>query len=286
MATKTSSASSIARQMNPVTRALTYVWLFIVAVGIIFPVLYATLGAFHPTNELNRGLGSLLFSTWTFDNFKQAWDDSSIATQLGNSFIVTICQTLAQFVTSVLAAYAIVFGRFRRGAAVVFILSIAPMVFPGELNNLVNFLTVSKMGFYDTVIGIFLPYLTSATSLFLFYQSFRSFPKEIREAAIMEGVGPRKFLTNFLIPLNKPVCFTVLISSAIAAWNGYMWPLLITATVDVRTIQPGVRALAEENSSDTAMVLAGLLIASIPMLLLVTIGQRFLTRGLTAGAVK
>lgn len=285
MAAKDTS-SSIARQMGPGTKAATYVWLLIVVVGIFFPVIYALLGAFHPTAELNAGLGSLIGGTWTFENFANAWRESAITSQLKNSLIVTIVQTGAQFVTSIIAAYAIVFGRMRQWGPAVFMLAVTPMVFPGELNNLVNFLTVSSFGFYDSVVGVFLPYLTSATSLFLFYQAFRSFPKEIREAATMEGVGPMKFLFQFLIPLNKSVCFTVLITGAIAAWNGYMWPLLITMSEKVRTIQPGVRALAAENSTDTGMVLAGLLIASLLMLILVTFGQRFLTRGLTAGAVK
>lgn len=274
------------KRMSPLMTVVMYLWLLIVAVAVFFPVFYALLGAFHPTEELNSGLGALFGGTWTFDNFRNAWAESSIADQLKNSFIVTIVQTLMQFLTAVLAAYALVFGntKFKKKALLVFF--ILPIMFPGEVNNLVNFLTVSKLGFYDTVVGIFLPYLTSAMSLFLFYQAFRSFPKEIHEAAIIDGVGPIEFLFKFAIPLNKSVAMTALITSAIAAWNGYMWPLLITMSEEVRTIQPGVRALADENGTDTGMVLAGLLLASIPMLILVTISQKFLSRGLTAGAVK
>lgn len=272
--------------MSPVTKTLTYLWLVIVTICVFFPVVYAILGAFHPTADINKSLGSLITGTWTLDNFSNAWEQSEIAAQLKNSFIVTIVQTAAQFLTSVLAAYALVFGRFRSWGPAIFMICVIPMVFPGETNNLVNFLTVSRLGFYDSIVGIFLPYLTSAVALFLFYQSFRSFPKEIHEAAIMEGVGPMRFLFTFLIPLNKSVCFTAIISAAIAAWNGYMWPLLITMSEEVRTIQPGVRSLSDENSADTGLVLAGLLIASIPMMLLLIVGQRYITRGLTSGAVK
>ena len=143
-----------------------------------------------------------------------------------------------------------------------------------------------RQGFYDTVVGIFLPYLASSFTLFLFYQAFLGFPKEIREATILEGVGPFKFLWSFLLPLNRSVCMTAIVTGAIAAWNGYMWPLLITQSASVRTIQPGIKALADEAAIDTGLVLAGLMIAVIPTVLLVVFGQKYLTRGLTEGAVK
>lgn len=281
-----SQVTQMARQMSPTTKGITYLWLIITTICVFFPVVYALLGAFHPTVELNQSIGRIFTGTWTLENFKNAWEESDIGPQLMNSFIVTIVQTVGKFVTAILAAFALVYGRFRSWAPAVFLVCVIPMVFPGETNNLVNFLTVSRMGFYDNIVGIFLPHLTSAVDLFLFYQAFRTFPKEIHEAATMEGVGPLRFLVTFLIPLNRAVCFTVIINSAIGAWNSYMWPLLITTSEEVRTIQPGIRSLASENSQDTGMVLAGLFIASIPMLLLLVAGQRYITRGLTVGAVK
>ncbi|WP_210403454.1 carbohydrate ABC transporter permease [Auritidibacter sp. NML130574] len=273
------------KNMHPVTRVLTYIWIALIAIAVFFPVAYALLGAFHPTAELNQGLGNLIFGEWTLENFRNAWEQSAIGAQLINSFIVTICQTVAQFITSAIAAYALVFGNMK-ARNVLFVFFLLPIMLPNEVNNLVNFLTVSSFGLFDTVVGIFLPYLTSALALFLFYQAFRSFPKEIHEAAILDGVGPIKFLFRFAIPLNKSVAMTAMISSAIAAWNGYMWPLLITMSEEVRTIQPGIRSLADENVADTGLVLAGLLMASIPMIILVTFSQSFLSKGLTSGAVK
>lgn len=279
------AVSSSSRGFSGPMKVIIYVWLIFISAATIFPVIYALLGAFTPTEEINAGFSNLLFGSWTFENVQNAWEQSNITSQLLNSVIVTVCQTAAQFITALLASYALVFGRLRI-TKVMAVLFMIPMFLPGEVNILGNFLTVRAMGLYDTVPAIFIPYLANALTIFLFVQAFRSFPPEIREAAQMDGVGPLRFLFKFLVPLNRAVCMTALLNCAIAAWNGYMWPLLITMSDTVRTIQPGVKALSSENGNDTGMVLAGLLIASIPMLLLVLFGQRYLSRGLTEGAVK
>ncbi|MDO4241604.1 MAG: carbohydrate ABC transporter permease, partial [Microbacteriaceae bacterium] len=168
----------------------------------------------------------------------------------------------------------------------ILIFFLLPMMIPSEVVVIGNYLTVRQMGLYDTVIAIFIPYVASSLTLFLFVQAFQSFPKEIHEATKLEGVGVFGFLFRFLLPLNRPVCMTAIVTSIIAAWNGYMWPLLITESAAVRTIQPGIKSLADEASVDTGLVLAGLLIAVIPTVLVVIFGQKYLSRGLTDGAVK
>ncbi|MCT1449601.1 carbohydrate ABC transporter permease [Corynebacterium sp. p3-SID1194] len=270
---------------SPFATAVIWIWLLLVCLSIAFPVLYALIGSFRASGDIQAGLQTLFFGDTTFDNYPRAWSQSSIGQQLINSVIVTVCQTAGQFITSVLAAYALVFGRLP-GASKWLIFFLLPMMIPSEVAVIGNYLTVRQMGFYDTVVGIFLPYLASSFTLFLFYQAFRDFPKEIREATVLEGVGPFKFLWSFLLPLNRSVCMTAIVTGAIAAWNGYMWPLLITQSASVRTIQPGIKALADETAVDTGLVLAGLIIAVIPTVLLVIFGQKYLTRGLTEGAVK
>lgn len=270
---------------SPFATILIWIWLLIICLAVAFPVLYAIIGSFRTSGDIQAGIDTLFFGETTLENYPRAWNQSAVGQQLINSVIVTVCQTAGQFVTSVLAAYALVFGRLP-GASKALVFFLLPMMIPGEVSVIGNYLTVRSMGFYDTVVGIFIPYLASSFTLFLFYQAFKEFPKEIREATILEGVGPFKFLWSFLLPLNRSVCMTAIVTSAIAAWNGYMWPLLITQSASVRTIQPGIKSLADEAAIDTGLVLAGLMIAVIPTVLLVVFGQKYLTRGLTEGAVK
>ncbi|SDS44482.1 carbohydrate ABC transporter permease [Corynebacterium timonense] len=270
---------------SPVVTVILWIWLLIACLFIIFPVAYALIGSFRSTPDIQGGIQSLLFGDFVASNYPRAWRQSEVGQQMLNSVIVTILQTGGQFVTGVLAAFALAFGRIPMPGKILLFFLI-PMMIPSELSVIGNYLTVREMGLYDTIIAIFLPYVASSFTIFLFYQAFKQFPKEILEATRLEGVGPLRFLFTFLIPLNRSVCMTALVTGAIAAWNGYMWPLLITQSASVRTIQPGIKALADETAVDTGLVLAGLLIAALPTIILVIFGQKYLSRGLTEGAVK
>lgn len=270
---------------SPAANVLIYIWLAIATVFIIFPVVYAVIGSFRVTADIQGGISSLFFGDTVVENYPRAWEQSSIGTQLKNSIIVTVLQTAGSFLTSVFAAYALVFGNVRH-AGKILVFFLVPMMIPAEVSVIGNYLTVREMGLYDTVTAIFLPYLASSFTLFLFYQAFKSFPKEVWEAVRLEGVGPMRFLFTFLLPLNRSVSMTAIVIAAIGAWNGYMWPLLITETAASRTIQPGIKALADETSVDSGLILAGLILAVIPTVILVIVGQKYLTKGLTEGAVK
>ncbi|MDO4241137.1 MAG: carbohydrate ABC transporter permease [Microbacteriaceae bacterium] len=270
---------------SPLVSFLLTIFLAITCFLIILPVIYAAIGAFRSAGDIQGGVIPLLTGETIFDNFSRAWEQSKVANQLRNSIIVTICQTAGQFITSILAAYALVFGRLPY-AKKILIFFLLPMMIPSEVMVIGNYLTVRQIGLYDTIVAIFLPYVASSLTLFLFVQAFQSFPKEIHEATKLEGVGVFGFLFKFLLPLNRPVCMTAIVTSVISAWNGYMWPLLITQSPDVRTIQPGIKALADAASVDTGLVLAGIFIAMVPTILVVVFGQKYLSRGLTDGAVK
>ena len=171
---------------SPGANALMILWLVITCIVVAFPVIYAIVGSFRTSGDINAGVQSLFFGDTTSDNYPAAWEQSSIGKQLINSFIVTICQTLGQFITSVLAAYALVFGRIPK-AQKVLVFFLLPMMIPSEVAVIGNYLTVREMGLYDSVIGVFIPYLTSSFTIFLFYQAFKDFPKELREASIVHA---------------------------------------------------------------------------------------------------
>lgn len=262
----------------------TYIYLLVIALLVAAPVLFAFIGAFTPTGTILGG-GAPWFTAWTLENFTTAFRTSPLLTQFFNSVLVTVAQTSLQLVTALMAAYALVFGRLRR-PNLVFGFFLVTMMIPTETTIIANYLTIRSLGLFDTLVAVFLPFATSAFAIFLLRQAFMSFPTEIHEASILDGVGPVSFLLKFLLPLNLPVVMTVGLTSAIAAWNGYMWPLLITESPSSRTVQVGVAALSDSLSVDIGSVLAGLAFVSLPMLVLVFLGQRFLRKGLTQGALK
>ncbi|MFD4957900.1 carbohydrate ABC transporter permease [Microbacterium sp. NPDC058389] len=271
--------------MSRIARYLTPIYLTVVVLIIAFPILYAYIGAFRPAGALSGGLDGLIPTSFTLDNFARALNRAPLFLQLGNSVIVTIAQTALQVVTGIFAAYALVFGNLRFSKLIfgVFLIS---MMIPGETTMIANYLTVRSIGLYDTLVAVFLPFGASAVTIFLFYQAFRSFPVEIHEAAVLDAVGPMRFLWSFLVPLSRPTLAAATITCAIAAWNGYLWPLLITDTPEKRTVQAGISQMADSVGPDIGALLAGSALVSLPMIIVVIIGQSALTRGLTEGASK
>ncbi|WP_427007609.1 carbohydrate ABC transporter permease [Pseudarthrobacter sp. H2] len=260
-------------------RIALYTYVVIIAILVVFPVAYAAAGAFHTVPAAgNAGQGK-----WGLENFATALDRAPLLKQGLNSALVTLAQTGLQLLTAMLAAYALVFGQLKR-PGLWFGIFLVTLMIPGETNVVANYLTIRSAGLFDTLVAVFLPFGASGYAIFLLRQAFLNFPKEIHEAAVLDGCSPLGFLFRFLLPLCRPAIMTVALTSAIAAWNGYMWPLIVTESPEVRTIQVGVSSLADEASVDVGSVLAGLMLVSIPTILLVIFGQKFLAKGLTQGA--
>lgn len=265
-------------------KAALVAYIFIVFIFVVLPVVYAFTGAFR---------GAIPSSWWqnfwpsnpTVEGFTQAFERIPLGRQVVNSVIVTILQTGCQVFTAILAATALVFGQLR-WRNVYFGLIMLTMMLPSESIIVSRFLLINDMGLFDTIAAVFLPFAAAAFPIFLLRQRFLSFPREVFEAATLDGATPLRFAFRILVPLNKPTIFTVTVTSAISAWNGYLWPLLISETSASRTVQIGISQLSNSEAANPGVVLAGVVIATLPMVCLVLMGNRYLTRGLTEGAGK
>ena len=215
----------------------------------------------------------------------RAMSQMPLTQQLGNSIVVTVCQTAGQIVTAFLAAYAIVFCNLRRPGMwmMVFLMS---MMVPGETTLLSNYLNIANWGLMDTIPAIFLPFLVQGFTVFLFRQAFRSFPKELREASLIDGAGHLRFMVDVLLPIVKPTIIAATINAMVAAWNGYFWPLLVTNKPEHRTIQVGITQLSGTDGSNIGVVLAGAAIAVIPAMILTLMFNKSLRGMSVAGSIK
>jgi sn-glycerol 3-phosphate transport system permease protein len=267
------------------SRILLFAYLTTIVVVVVIPITYVLFGAIRPAPSVTGTLADLIPTGFTLDNFAAAFERAPLLRQMLNSGIVLVAQTALQLATGLLAAYAIVFGRFKRPGVILGIYLVTMMI-PNEATVVANYLSIRSLGLFDTLVAVFLPFAASAFAIFLFRQTFLAFPTEIYEAAQLDGVSHMGFLFRFLLPLTKPTVMTVALTSAIAAWNGYLWPLLVTESPASRTAQVGVRTLFDEVDTDLGAGLAALVIVSIPTILLVVFGQKFLSRGLTQGAIK
>lgn len=219
-------------------------------------------------------------------DYPSAWSQGHLGVYLRNSAVQSGIIVAGQLVTSILAAYAFAFLRFpfRRSLFVVFL---ATLMIPFEVTIVTNTQTISSLGWYNTFQGLTVPFLATGFGTFLLRQAFLQIPSDLREAATLDGYGHLRFMLRVAVPLARPALAALGVFSFLAAWNQYLWPLLVTGSGDnVRTVQIGLKLLQGTQVSHVDVALAGTVIAVVPLLVLLVVFQKQLVRGLTGGAVK
>jgi len=271
------------RYRHALARVTLYVVLVVAAVGVLFPLYYAVVGTVMGPRDLATYPPALFPHAVHWQNLTGVFNVIPLGRQYLNSAVQAGVITASQLVTSVLAAYAFAFLSFRWRSAV-FGVFLASLMVPWEGIILPNYLLISGWGLANTRVGLVLPFLVNAFGVFLLRQSFLQFPRELRDASRVDGCGHLRFLWRILVPLQKPALAAVAIYVFLSAWNQYFWPLLITSTPPMQTLQIGITQLQNAEAADPGLVLAGATLSLLPTLALVVFGQRFIIRGLMAGA--
>jgi sn-glycerol 3-phosphate transport system permease protein len=198
---------------------------------------------------------------------------------------VTFIITVGQVLTAILAGYAFAFLEFpfKRTLFVVFL---ATLMVPFEVTIVTNVTTISDLGWYNTYVGLAVPFLATGFGAFLMRQAFLTLPHDLRDAAALDGYGHWRFLWRVAVPLARPAVAALTVFAFLAAWNQYLWPLLITKDDRLRTVQIGLKQLQQVSVDQVNITFAGAIIAVVPLVILLLFFQKQLVRGLTAGAVK
>ncbi len=262
-----------------------YTLLTVLAIIVLFP-LYITIVNSLLTPGQIAGRPPKFFPTdpqWS--TYSRAWNAGDMGRYLKNSFIVTVIITVGQVVTAILAGYAFAFLEFpfKRTLFVVFL---ATLMVPFEVTIVTNVTTISDLGLYNTYPGLAVPFLATGFGAFLMRQAFLVLPGDLRDAAALDGYGHWRFLTRVAVPLARPAVAALTVFAFLAAWNQYLWPLLVTRDNSLRTVQIGLKQLAAQGPDQVNVTFAGAIIAVIPLVVLLLAFQKQLVRGLTAGAVK
>jgi sn-glycerol 3-phosphate transport system permease protein len=260
-----------------------YGLLVVVAVIVLFPVYTTVVAALKPGDKVLEN--PLVPDAFTLDVLRDAWNEGRLGRFLLNSAIVAIVVTVAQIVTSVLSAYAFAILEFP-GRTLLFLVFLATLLVPGEATLVVNRRTVDEFGWLNTYQGLAVPFLATAFGTFLIRQVFLTLPRDLRDAAAIDGVGHLGFLRHVAVPLVRPTIGALALFSFLSTWNMYLWPTLITTEADMNTVQSGLKALSQARLDEPNLVMAGTVIAAIPIAIVLLLFQRQLVRGLTAGAVK
>lgn len=283
-AIETATVGTARRRLRPAT-LLRYAALTVAALLIVLPVYLAMITSILPANEVATVPPHFVTLHPTFDNFRHVFRVVPMWRFLLNSTIVASCITLAQMATAALAAYAFVFLRFPL-RQVWFFLFLSTLMVPAEATIVPNFQTVLHLHWINTYQGLVVPFAATAFGTFLLRQFFLSLPKEILDAARVDGCGHLRTLWSVVLPLSRPAFATLAAYSFLAAWNQYLWPLLATNKPNMQTVQIGLKALVGNEASDPGLAMAGTVMALLPTMLLLILAQRHIVRGLTGGAVK
>ena len=264
-------------------RVARYGLLVVVTVIVVFPIYTTVVASLKPGNEVLQN--PLVPSSFTLDVLREAWTSGHLGRYLLNSLVVATIVTVAQIVTSVFAAYAFAILRFP-GKRILFLVFVATLLVPAEAIIVVNFQTVDGLGWANTFLGLSVPFLATAFGIFLLRQVFLTLPRDLRDAAAIDGVGHLGFLRYVAVPLVRPTLGALALFSFLGTWNQYLWPNLVITEQNMNTVQSGLRLLSKSNVDQPNLVMAGTVIAAVPIFIALFVFQRQLVRGLTAGAVK
>jgi sn-glycerol 3-phosphate transport system permease protein len=247
------------------------------------PLLYAAWAAFHPMEFVSR---FDLFSPLTLDNFRAAWNVAPFARYFLNTFMLVTLTLSGQLVLCTLAAYA--FARFEfRGRETAFILVLIQIMIMPDVLIVQNYLTISRLGLVDTILGIGLPYMASAFGIFLLRQAFKQVPKELEEAAKVEGAGLLSILLKVYIPLAKPTYLAYGLVSISYHWNNFLWPVVITNSTETRPLTVGLSIFgAPESGVNFSVISAGTLLAVSPLLIAFLLFQRQFVQSFMRSGIK
>jgi sn-glycerol 3-phosphate transport system permease protein len=275
-----------ARRRRRLRLVVRYVLLTAGAVVVLAPLYLAVVNSLLPPSALAKRPPPLFPIHPQWHTYATAWDQGHLGLYLRNSAIQTGIIVAGQLLTSVLAAYAFAYLRFplRRALFVVFL---ATLMIPFEVTLVTNSQTISSLGWYDTFQGLTVPFLATGFGTFLLRQAFLQIPRDLREAAALDGYGHLRFHTKVAVPLARPSLAALGVFSFLSAWNQYLWPLIVgDGSSNVRTVQIGLGLLQGTQVSRLDVTLAGTVIAVVPLLVLLVVFQKQLVRSLTAGAVK
>jgi sn-glycerol 3-phosphate transport system permease protein len=265
--------------------ALRYLVLMVTAAIVIFPIYITVVNSLLSPSDIAARPPLLFPSHPQWHTYVAAWNYGQLGIYLRNSAIVSTAITAVSIGTSVLAAYAFAFLRFPF-QRVLFGMCLATLMVPLEVTIIPNHATIESLGWFNTFPALIVPFVASGLGIFLFRQSFRGLPSELRDAARLDGYGHWRFLTKVVVPLNRPMVGAFAIFTFLASWNQYLWPLLVTSTNTRRTVQIGLRQLSQLNIDQINVIFAGTVLGALPIFVILLVFQKQLVRGLTAGAVK
>ncbi|MFG1610730.1 carbohydrate ABC transporter permease [Actinoplanes sp. NPDC049265] len=202
-----------------------------------------------------------------------------------NSMVAATGQAILVLVVASMAAYALARMSFR-GKNVIFAVIVGTLFVPGFVMLIPNFLMVDRLGWLDSVWALIIPGAASAFGVFFLRQFFSALPRELEEAALIEGANAWQIFTKVILPLSRPALATLTVIAFLTNWNDFIWPVYVLFSPEKLTLPPGLATLQGAYTTDYPVIMAGAALASIPVLILFVVCQRYIIEGVSRSGLK
>ena len=263
------------------------IWLLVLggAVIAVVPFLWMLGGSFRSEADLFADPARILPATWTLHGYREIWNELPFLRLVLNSFVFAGVTTLLCLLFDSMAAYALARLKFK-GQNLAFWLVIATLMVPVQITLVPVFMTLFDLGWLNTYQGLIIPRATSAFGIFLLRQFFMQIPRELDEAARIDGANHLRIYWQIILPLAKPALATLAVLHFTNLWNDLLWPLVMTSTSDMRTLPAGLTLFGGQHVTDHAVLLAGATISLLPLAVAFALAQKYLVQGVATTGIK
>ena len=249
----------------------------------VVPVVWMVLASLKSRNDLYSRPLRILPSKLVWNNYHRAFNEVPFLRFFVNSFATTAATTVIKVVLGVSTAYALVFLRFP-ARRLIFWFVVASLMVPFEVVLIPNYVTTARLGWLDSWLGIVIPTAGVAFGAFLLHQTFRGIPTEIIEAAEIDGITRWGLMTKVVVPMSRPAIAAFALVTAVAKWNDYLWPRLVTSKASSTTLPVGLTLLRDsEGVNEWGPIMAGAVLVILPVIPILLFAQRRVVDGLTGG---
>jgi len=266
-------------------KALLYLLLSIISIVMLLPFLWMVSTSLKEPSQVFTFPPQWIPNPIVWRNYIEAWNALPFARFFLNSIIVAVSVTVGQLITASLAAYA--FARLQfPGRDKIFLAYLATMMIPGQVTMIPVFILLKILGWIDTYKALILPNIFTTYGTFLLRQFFLTIPKDLEDSAVIDGCGPFRIYLQIILPLSKPALATLATFTFLGSWNDFMWPLIVTHSIEMRTLPVGLSIFQGLYYTEWTLLMAASVMVLVPVIVVYIFNQRFFIRGITMTGLK
>lgn len=264
---------SIMNKLRKHSKILVYILLAVGAISMIFPFFWMISTSLKSPYEAVQFPPTMIPKSMNFSNYSEAWSKVNFSRYFLNTIFMALATLGGVLITSILAAYALARLDFV-GREILFVGMLAVMMIPMPVYIVPGYLILMKFGWIDTYYALIVPWTANVFSIFMLRQHFKTIPRDLYDASVIDGYSDLGFLFKVVVPLSKPALVTISIFSLIGSWNSFLWPLVVTNSDSIRPVQVGLAYFIQEQSTDYTLLMAASTFVVLPLIVLFFIAQK------------